>query len=308
MTVAPFFSVIIPTRERADRLRRALASVTAQTDQDYEIIVVDDGSSAGAAAEIAAHVAATPRAVLIRHHDSLGAPRARNRAAEMASGRMLALLDSDDSWAPTRLAAHRAAAGEAPRGVITYNIAQMIDAHGRLMSLSNDRPPDPKRLHRVSIAGSNFLGGCSSVCVDRQRFLAIGGFSPELPSCQDWDLWFRLAQAGSELRFVPEVLTLQDCGPHLRISNQRDRVLAGHATVMTAILNAEWSEADRHYIAAHHQRVRAWIEHSFGNDRKALAYALAALMRLRDAQSRAVARKYARRAVFGDRRLARFAA
>lgn len=66
---------------------------------------------------------------------------------------------------------------------------------------------------------------------------------------------------------------------------------------MRAILSARWSPAERHYIEAHHQRVHAWIAHPFGEDGRALKFAVKAALRLRDAGSGSIAAKYAKRAL-----------
>jgi len=98
----PFFSVIIPVYNRAQALRHAIASVQTQTCQDFEIVVVDDGSNDDPAATVAA--IADPRIRLFRQENAGGAA-ARNRAMDEAKGRFIALLDSDDIFLPHHLAA-----------------------------------------------------------------------------------------------------------------------------------------------------------------------------------------------------------
>jgi glycosyltransferase involved in cell wall biosynthesis len=101
----PFFSVIIPVYNRADILRDAVASVLAQTCQDFEIVVVDDGSRDDPAATVAAF--ADPRLRFFRQ-DNAGGGAARNRAIDEARGRFIAPLDSDDIFLPHHLAALQA--------------------------------------------------------------------------------------------------------------------------------------------------------------------------------------------------------
>src|SRR3954469_4662071 len=99
--MAPFFSVIIPVYNRAESLRRAIESVRAQTCQDFEIVVVDDGSQDD------------PRKVVESFHDPRirffsqangGGGKARNTAIDHARGRFIAPLDSDDIFLPHHLA------------------------------------------------------------------------------------------------------------------------------------------------------------------------------------------------------------
>lgn len=101
----PFFSVVIPVYNRAEALRHAIASVQAQTCQDFEIVVVDDGSRDDPAAAVAA--IDDPRVRLFRQENAGGAA-ARNRAIDEAKGRFVALLDSDDVFLPHHLATMKA--------------------------------------------------------------------------------------------------------------------------------------------------------------------------------------------------------
>jgi glycosyltransferase involved in cell wall biosynthesis len=98
----PFFSVIIPVYNRAEALAGAIASVQAQTCQDFEIVVVDDGSKDDPAATVAA--LGDPRIRIFRQENAGGAA-ARNRAIDEARGRFIAPLDSDDIFLPHHLQA-----------------------------------------------------------------------------------------------------------------------------------------------------------------------------------------------------------
>ena len=102
MTAPPLFSVIIPVFNRADVLATALASVLAQTCQDFEIIVVDDGSSDDPAAIVTGF--GDPRITCVRQ-DNRGAGAARNRGIDLAHGRYVAFLDSDDRFLQHHLGA-----------------------------------------------------------------------------------------------------------------------------------------------------------------------------------------------------------
>jgi glycosyltransferase involved in cell wall biosynthesis len=102
--VTPYYSVVIPVYNRALELRTALLSVLAQTEQDFEIIVVDDGSADDPEGTIDA--IGDPRISLIRQENRGGAA-ARNMGIDAARGRLVAFLDSDDSFLPGHLAAMR---------------------------------------------------------------------------------------------------------------------------------------------------------------------------------------------------------
>ncbi|MBB3911077.1 glycosyltransferase family 2 protein [Sphingomonas desiccabilis] len=290
-------SVIIPARDRADKLARALASVTAQTESPREILVVDDGSCPEEAARTAELVAATPATRLLRQERSTGAAAARNLAARQAAGDVLAFLDSDDWWLPHRLASHRAALA-APGAVLSYNRAQLTRSGAGTGRGTVGRAPPARWPLRVAVAGWNFVGSCSSVCVRTDAFRAVGGFDPELPSCQDWELWLRLSQRG-RFAFLAEPLTFQDVGPHPRITTSAQAVEAGHALVHRRAAAMASSAAEQRYVAAEHLWTLAEIESRFERTRAALPYMLRSLLRCPTARALKRAPALALRAISG---------
>ena len=114
--MTPFFSVVIPVYNRALLLAEALRSVLAQTDQDFEIIVVDDGSTDNPARTV--EELADPRIVFVRQ-ENRGGGAARNAGIDKARGRFIAFLDSDDCFFPHHLASMRKLLQNAP-GTVGY--------------------------------------------------------------------------------------------------------------------------------------------------------------------------------------------
>ncbi|WP_114521940.1 glycosyltransferase family A protein [Altererythrobacter sp. ZODW24] len=257
------FSVIIPTKNRSAMLRRALASVMQQSDQDIEIIIVDDGSDEDEAREIAGLVGQTSKAQLIRFDQSKGAPTARNRAIAAAKGDYIATLDSDDWWTANRLERHRASLAR-ENTVLSYNRAALTRSGEGDVCNHYGEGPHAARPLAVTLAGRNHIGGCSSVCFRVDAFRHVGGFDPALPSCQDWDLWLKLLGQGSAA-FIDEPLTYQDIGDHDRITSGRDKVLDGHAIVQDRALAGLSDVADKRYVTAMHQYLRAEIGSRFGD-------------------------------------------
>ena len=124
----PFFSVIIPVYNRAEILRTAIASVLAQTCQDFEIVVIDDGSKDDPAAAIAA--IGDPRLRFFRQ-DNAGGAAARNHAIDEARGRFIAPLDSDDIFLPHHLAAMKTML-EHTSGTVGYARIRVDRGEGRI--------------------------------------------------------------------------------------------------------------------------------------------------------------------------------
>ncbi len=272
-------SVVIPTRNRASQLERALDSVASQTLKCYDVTVIDDGSSDQEAAKIREVIERYAGYKLIRNDTSLGAPISRNLGVRECGGDVIAFLDSDDWWEPERLERHASALSEKPSAAISYNPAELVELDGTIVDLCNNSAPDSTKSVLAHIAASNFLGGCSSVCVRKLDFDAVGGFTPSLPSCQDWDLWFRILQRGGQVTFVDQILTKQEVGRSDRITAQRDRALAGHNYVMSQVLAERWSASDLRYINARHFEVQAWIASNFGEYGKAAGSTLFSLLR-----------------------------
>jgi len=179
-------SVVIPTHNRRARVRAAVESALAQRGCDFEVIVVDDGSTDGSAEELADLGAAIT--LLERPHSGVSA--ARNAGAARATGTWLAFLDSDDLWLPGKLAAQAAFHAEHPEVPISQTEEIWIRDGVRV---------NPCR-HHAKPSGDIFapsLERClvspSAVMLRRDMFLASGGFAEDLPVCEDYDLWLRLS-------------------------------------------------------------------------------------------------------------------
>lgn len=219
----PFFSVVIPTRDRDDFLRVALESVRGQTERDFEVIVVDDAGSASTRT-LAASFDDIGVTYVVNDHAHGGAGT-RNAGAERARGSWIAFLDDDDAWLPTRLERVRSLierSDETLGLVYTAHAKYDFDAHA---VLSIARPRIRGRVLQDALY-HNFVGGLSVVVVRREAFLRIGGFDERFPSLQDMELFVRLAQAWS-FDYVDEVLAHVRQGRAGRISTNAAKKLEG---------------------------------------------------------------------------------
>ncbi len=207
-TAAPAVSVIIPARNAAATLDAALDSLHAQTMPDWEAIVVDDGSTDRTATVARTHAARDPRVRLLRA-EAGGAGAARNAALSIARGRHLLFLDADDWVAPTHLERLLGLLAAAPSATAAYCGYCRVMPDGRLgpATWRADIAAAPPRAfaHRPGTA-------IHAVLVEREAVLAAGGFDPALRTCEDWDLWQRLAQAGARFVGVAEVLAFYRTG------------------------------------------------------------------------------------------------
>lgn len=177
-------SVIIPTYNRREFLARAIDSVLDQSWQDFELIVVDDGSTDGTARSVAGY------GVQVRYlyQENRGPAAARNTGVRAAEGEFIAFLDSDDRFAPEKLAVQQAAMAARPEYLISHT-DEIWYRRGELLH-------QKKKHHRPHgfIFGECLklcVVGMSTVMVRREFFARIGYFDEELPCCEDYDLWLR---------------------------------------------------------------------------------------------------------------------
>ena len=185
-SAGPLVTVIIPTRDRADLLPRAVASALGQTWTALEILIVDDGSVDDTAGVLAGFD--DPRIRVLRRHTPGGVSAARNEAVRAARGDYLALLDSDDEWLPKkteRQLAYMASTGHA------VSQTQEIWMRG-------GKRVNPTRIHTkpdgcfFEAALEMCLVSPSTTMFARGVIEAAGLFDESLPACEDYDLWLRI--------------------------------------------------------------------------------------------------------------------
>jgi len=197
----PTVSVVIPVFNRPAALRRAIDSVLGQTFQDFEILVIDDGSTDHTAASVAE--VTDPRIRLLRHERNRGGSAARNSGIRASSAPYVAFLDSDDAWLPTKLQRQLEVFERSKNEhlALVYTGAEWVFPDGRVRWHIPSRELDLTR----ALLTENVVGETSVGMVRRNALEAIGGFDESLPSCQDMDLWLRISEQ-FEANVVPEAL------------------------------------------------------------------------------------------------------
>jgi glycosyltransferase involved in cell wall biosynthesis len=202
----PTVSVIIPARDRAKVIGRAIASVLAQTFQDFELIVVDDASRDGLAATITSFH--DDRITLARLDSHGGAARARNAGITESRGEWIAFLDSDDEWLPDKLERQLTATG---RSGASYDAVYSACYRQRDGESPEVRPkgelPEGNLLDNLL---RNKKGATASVyMVRRTALVRAKGFDERFPSANDIDLWLRLASMSCRFAAVQEPLVIK---------------------------------------------------------------------------------------------------
>ena len=280
MRDGPLVSVVIPTWNRLELVRQAIASVVAQTYQKWELIVADDGSTDGTVEEL--RKVDDPRiAVLVSEHiGDLG--RLRDLGARAAKGEWLAFLDSDDLWLPDKLELQLEALRKSGAGWC-YTLYDLMDPEGSWMPLRAGE------MHAISGWIIDDLlayrtGICAgTVLVNRELFESLGGFSKNgIYAYDDLDFAFRAALA-SEVVAVPQSLV---------------RVRVHHGSLGTEL------ELSHHYKCLIYEHILADLsnERSKQIARRTLAYHLAeaGAARVSRGEWREALRCFIRSAALGD--------
>ena len=186
--VTPRVSIVIPAYNALPFLPHTVASSLAQTWADFELLIIDDGSSDGTASWVAGQL--DPRIRLIKQPNQ-GAATARNTGIFAARGEYIAFLDADDLWEPTKLEQQVACLEASPEVGLVHTAIRYINEEGSeigrvLRSSGNGNVWEQVVLHMLIRCGSTPL-------IRRECFDEVGVFDPKLDFAEDWDMWIRIA-------------------------------------------------------------------------------------------------------------------
>lgn len=259
-------SIIIPTYNRREVLGDAIDSVLAQTYDDIEVIVVDDGSDDGTEdlmewyeTQVDYHQLSTNR----------GANAARNIGVERSSGEFVAFLDTDDLWKPEKIERQVTALnGSSGECGLTHTDIEITDFDGEPIDLRV--PPQTDDVERRLLLG-NFVGTFSSVLVRRDVFRTVGMLNEDLPSWQDWEFYLRISRR-FDFTGVSEPLTVKRAGRDDQISRNIDSLVNETYPMFQSII----SERAARYGRLFRRRALAMLNKEVGdaalmNDRIGIA-------------------------------------
>jgi glycosyltransferase involved in cell wall biosynthesis len=178
---APLFTIVMPCYRAGGTIGTAIASVLAQHEGDFELIVVDDGSPDDSAAIAAAAIGWDTRCRVLRQ-DNAGPSAARNAGVAAGRGQLVAFLDADDRWAPELLSAHRDHFLDQPELGVSFARARFYDTEFVVPGRCSAHMPS---LDLGQILAENPLCCTSNLVVRRDLFNAIGGFDLSLTHAED---------------------------------------------------------------------------------------------------------------------------
>jgi len=225
----PFFSIIIPTYNRVHFLKIAVESILRQTYQDFELIIIDDGSTDQTkklvhSLWLLAHkkeynkepnnlsltLNPPPYTLNIRYYyqPNQGPAAARNRGLKEAKGEYICFLDSDDRFTMRKLEVTREYTRKYPSFKI-FHTEEIWHSGGKLLPQKKiHSKPDGNVFFRALKLCCISISTC---CIHRSVFEDIGIFDESMPVCEDYDFWLR-ATAKHPIKLIPQYLTIKEGG------------------------------------------------------------------------------------------------
>lgn len=194
-------SVVTATYNMGHYLPIAVRSVLDQTYQNFEINVIDDGSTDDTK-EVMKQFTDDPR-VHYYHQENQGQAKAKNHGIRVSTGKFVAFLDADDRWLPAKLEKQLPLFEQNPRVGVVYTDASYMDENGKIIEIERR-----KKYFRGQVTEKlfkdNFVNFPSAI-VKKECFNEVGAFDENLPMSIDWDLWLRISTK-YEFDYVDEKL------------------------------------------------------------------------------------------------------
>jgi glycosyltransferase involved in cell wall biosynthesis len=198
----PRISVVIPVYNCEKTIRETIASVLEQTFQDFELLVVDDGSQ-DATIDAINHIQDRRLKIFSQSHAGISA--SRNYGIDQASGEFIAFLDADDLWSSDKLESQLEALEKNPQASVAYSWTDFIDESSQFLHPGLHVTANGDVYAKLLVL--NFLESGSNALIRREALDKVGGFDGYMDSFEDWDLYVRLA---SQHHFVtvpvPQIL------------------------------------------------------------------------------------------------------
>ena len=231
MNQPPLFSVIIPTYNRAEKCLRAVESVLEQTCQDFDLWIIDDGSSTDTRAALAPYA----DRLNYRYQTNQGTCVARNTGIQVSNGRYIAFLDSDDRWLPGKLAAMQDAIQAHPDAGVLYSSVTNVTEDGRFLWQVPAR--EVRGSAYLALLQADFIV-LSSLVIKRECLAKSGLFDPALNMAEDWDLLIRLARV-TPIYPIPESLVIFEYELSDKKTKNFQHWIASHDPVLEKAFQAD---------------------------------------------------------------------
>ncbi len=228
----PTISVLIPCYNAERTIQETISSVLAQTFTDFELLVINDGSTDGTMSVLEQ---ITDDRLKVVSFENSGPQKSRNRGIEKARGKYITFIDADDLWTSDKLASQLQALQNTPEAAVAYSWTDFIDENSNFL----------KHSRHIEMAGDvyeqllidDFIASGSNPLIKAEAIRAVGGFDENTLAGQDWDMWLMLAE---KFQFVAvpkvQILYRKSCSSKTWSDNIR-RQAKGHIQVMNKHLS-----------------------------------------------------------------------
>jgi len=248
----PSVSVIVPVYNRAGTIVRSLESVLAQSYKDFELIIVDDGSTDDTGILVQAVAGKDNRIRYMRHDTNHGQSRARNTGIAASGGRYIAFQDSDDEWLPGKLQRQvDEMESLSPYVGVVYCLMYRVTPEGKEVFRARKFGPADADLYRQGLMYA-FRGiGIQSCLFRREVFDRCGGFDEHMKALEDMELLIRVSR---DYRFscVDEPFVLYYRGTDTVSKNHAKNLEAAQYLLKKYSIDIR---AEKHLLAEHYRRI-----------------------------------------------------
>ncbi len=200
------FSVVIPAYNAEATLRSTVASVLVQTDQDFEVVIVDDGSTDDTL-KVMLDLAAMDWRIRIVSQPNSGVSATRNYGVQLAKGELVAFLDADDQWLPEKLERHRALHDCDPLLVASFAKVEFAPERDGELAVGRSFSTVPEGyLDTADVVIENAVCTTSNLVIDREAFNQLNGFDETMRYAEDQEFLVRQIADGALVRGIGQTL------------------------------------------------------------------------------------------------------
>ena len=239
----PTFSVVIPVYNAASFIGRTLECLSFQKFNDFEAVIINDGSTDNTQAIISEYIAEHPILSLrLINQKNTGIAGARNRGIRESNGDYVAFLDHDDIWYPEKLSRCYEILMMFPRTAVLCHDEALRDVSGKIVRYLKCGPHVNDMFRKLLYGGSCLY--TSATLVRKDIFLEVGLFreNPEFSTGEDYDLWLRLSKK-HKIYFLPEIL-----GEYILDTRNASLNFEKHYNNQLCVLKTNFKEIQEKYI------------------------------------------------------------
>ena len=221
MNQSPAISVILPVYNAEAYVREAVESILNQTFTDFELIIINDGSTDDSGV-ILRELAARDARIVLAERPNDGLVSALNEGIKIARAELIARMDADDVAMPERFALQHARMVQEPGLAVLGSFFNIIDKDGSIIRLYDDLPLTPTEA-RSAVGG--FLVAHPAVMMRRDAVLKAGGYRKAFCHAEDYDLWLRMSDLGYAIANLPQpLLNWREHGANVSMTHEETQV------------------------------------------------------------------------------------